>query len=203
MARMTLGLIVGNRDVFPAELAKSGRAEILGKLKAENVDVVTVTEKDTPDGVIMTWKDAEACARVFHEAGDKIDGILVTLPNFGDERAIADSIKRSGLNVPVFIHAYADKVGELSIQQRRDSFCGKLSVCNNLKQYGVPYSIGRDHVLSPDSPRFTEDLRWFKDVCRVVRGMKGARIGSIGERTTPSLAVVFMARPGTSRVPGR
>jgi L-fucose isomerase-like protein len=191
MAKTTLGLIVGNRDVFPAELAKRGREEIIGKLKQENIDVVTVSDKETPDGVIMTWKDAEACAKVFHDNSTKIDGILVTLPNFGDERAISDSIKRAGLNVPVFIHAYADKVGEFSLQQRRDSFCGKLSVCNNLKQYGIPYSLGKDHVLSPDSPRFTEDLRWFADVCRVVSGMRGARIGSIGERTTPFKTVRY------------
>ncbi len=191
MAKTTLGLIVGNRDVFPAELARRGRQEMLSLLSQMDIDVVAVTPEDTPDGVIMTWKDAEKCARLFHENSEKIDGILVTLPNFGDERAIADSIKMAGLPVPVLVHAYPDKVAELSIQQRRDSFCGKLSVCNNLKQYGIPYSIGRAHVVSPDSPVFTEELRWFLDVCRVVKGLRGSRIGSIGERTTPFKTVRY------------
>jgi L-fucose isomerase-like protein len=188
---MTLGVIVGNRDVFPAELAKAGREKILGILAQEGIDVIAVTPQQTPDGVIMTWKDAEACANLFHANSGKIDGILVTLPNFGDERAVADSIKRSGLRVPIFIHAFPDKVGEYGIKQRRDSFCGKLSVCNNLKQYGIPYTIGRSHVLDPDSPAFRTELRWFVDVCRVVSGLRGARIGSIGERTTPFKTVRY------------
>ena len=137
------------------------------------------------------WHDAEVCARVFRENSGKIDGILVTLPNFGDERAIADSIKLSGLSVPVYIHAFADKVDEFTIKHRRDVFCGKLSVGSNLTQYAIPYSIGKDHVLSPDSPQFKEELAWFAGVCRVVRGLSSARIGCLGERTVPFKTVRF------------
>ena len=191
MTRITMGLIVGNRDVFPAELAKKGREVILSRLAAAGIETVSVTPNDTPDGVIMTWQDAEKCAKLFRDNSSRIDGIIVTLPNFGDERAVADSIKLSGLSVPVYIHAWPDVVGEFSITQRRDAFCGKLSVCNNLSQYGIPYTIGRDHVLSPASPRFAEELRWFVDVCRVVKGLRNARIGSIGERTTPFKTVRY------------
>jgi L-fucose isomerase-like protein len=191
MAKTTLGLIVGNRDVFPIELARQGRAEMVAKLQEADIEVVTVSEKDTPDGVISGWQDAAACAQIFRENSGKIDGILVSLPNFGDERAIADSIKLSGLSVPVFIQAYADKIGQFSLQQRRDSFCGKLSICNNLTQYGIPYSIGKDHVLSPGAPRFREELDWFSAVCRVVRGMRFARIGSLGARTVPFKTVRY------------
>jgi len=191
MKKTTLGLVIANRDVFPIELAKQGREVVLAKLKEADIDVVAVTEKDTSHGVVSTWKDAAACASVFRENNAKIDGILVTLPNFGDERAVADSIRLSGLSVPVYIHAFPDKVDEFSLQQRRDSFCGKLSVCNNLRQYGIPYSIGRDHVLCPNSSRFQEELDWFSGVCRVVRGLKGARIGSLGARTTPFKTVRY------------
>jgi len=191
MAKITLGLIVGNRDVFPAELARSGRDEMIPLLQGQDIDIVAVTPQDTTDGVVLTWKDAEKCAELFRQNASKIDGILATLPNFGDERAVADSIKRSGLTVPVFIHAYPDTVDGMSIKNRRDAFCGKLSVCNNLKQYGIPYSIGPEHVLSPQSPRFKEELSWFVDVCRVVKGLRGARIGSIGERTTPFKTVRY------------
>jgi len=182
MEKTTFALIVGNRDVFPAELARKGREEILARLKALGIETVVVTPSDTPDGVIMTWADAQKCAEVFQRSRARIDGLFVTLPNFGDERAIADTIKLSGLSVPVFVHAYPDRVGEMSIERRRDSFCGKLSACNNLKQYGIPYSLGRDHVLDPASPRFEEEVRWFAGVCRVVRGLKKARIGCVGER---------------------
>jgi L-fucose isomerase-like protein len=191
MGKATLGLIVGNRDVFPAELARQGREEMISLLKKENIDLVALAPTDTPDGVVMTWKDAEKCAKLFRDNGSKIDGILITLPNFGDERAVADSVKLSGLSVPVFVHAWPDKVGEFSIQQRRDSFCGKLSICNNLTQYGIAYSIGKMHVVAPHSEEFRKELHWFVDVCRVVRGLKGARIGSIGERTTPFKTVRY------------
>jgi L-fucose isomerase-like protein len=191
MSKTTLGLIVGNRDVFPAELARRGREEMIARLKKEGVDVVVAAPSDTADGVVMTWKDAQKCAKLFRENNQRIDGIFVTLPNFGDERAVADTIKLSGLSVPVFIHAYADEVGGMTIERRRDSFCGKLSVCNNLKQYGIPFSIGKAHVAAPDSPRFAEELRWFLEVCRIVRGLRGARIGSIGERTVPFKTVRY------------
>ena len=96
MARTTLGLIVGNRDVFPAELARRGREEMLAVLKKQEVDVVVLTPAESPDGVVMTWKDAEKCAKLFRDNAARIDGILVTLPNFGDERAVADSIRALG-----------------------------------------------------------------------------------------------------------
>jgi L-fucose isomerase-like protein len=191
MRRTTLGLIVGNREVFPIELAKQGRQEMLAKLAESGIDVVTVTEEETSDGVVSSWQDAAACAKVFRENSARIDGILVTLPNFGDERAVADSIKLSRLSVPVYVHAYPDRVGEFSLQQRRDSFCGKLSVCNNLAQYRIPYSIGKEHVLSPASPQFREELDWFSGVCRVVCGLRVARIGSLGERTVPFKTVRY------------
>ena len=191
MRQMTLGLIVGNRDVFPAELAKQGREDMMALLKKENVDFVVLTPNDTPDGVVMTWKDAEKCSKLFRDNSEKIDGILITLPNFGDERAVADSVKLSGLSVPVFVHAWPDKIGKYAIETRRDSFCGKLSICNNLKQYGIAYTIGKAHVADPQSEEFRKELNWFVDICRVVRGLKGARIGSIGERTTPFKTVRY------------
>ncbi|HEY9595491.1 MAG TPA: fucose isomerase [Spirochaetia bacterium] len=186
-----MAVIVGNRDVFPAELARRGRAEILEVLAAQGYDVVVLGPGDTPDGVVMTWSDAQRCAALFRQNAARIDGVLVTLPNFGDERAIADTLRLSGLTVPVFVHAWADRIEDLGIESRRDSFCGKLSTCNNLKQYGIPYTIGRAHVLSPRSPQFAEELGWFADVCRVVRGLRGLRVGIIGERTTPFKTVRF------------
>jgi L-fucose isomerase-like protein len=191
MKKTTLGLIVANRDVFPAELAKQGRDEMIALLQKEGIDLVVPGPSDTTDGVVMTWKDAEKCAKLFRDNASTIDGIFVTLPNFGDERAVADSVKLSGLTVPVFVHAWPDKVGEFGIEHRRDSFCGKLSICNNFSQYGIRYSIGRQHVVSPYSDEFRKELHWFIDVCRVVRGLKGARIGSIGERTTPFKTVRY------------
>ena len=108
--------------------------------------------------------------------------MIVTLPNFGDERAIADTLRLAGLNVPVLIQATPDTPGRMPITDRRDSFCGKMSACNNLKQYGIPYSLTTLHTEAPDSETFAADLDWFAAVCRVVRGLKNLRIGAIGAR---------------------
>ena len=70
----------------------------------------------------------------------------------------------------------------MTIRDRRDSFCGKMSACNNLTQYGIPYSLTTRHTEAPDSELFRNDLNWFAAVCRVVRGLRRLRIGAIGAR---------------------
>ena len=57
-----------------------------------------------------------------------------------------------------------------------------MSACNNLKQYGIPYSLTTLHTEAPDSPEFACDLEWFAGVCRVVNGLRKLRIGAIGAR---------------------
>jgi len=119
---------------------------------------------------------------LFRSKADAIDGIIVTLPNFGDERAIADTMRLSRLTVPVLVQATPDTATKMGIAHRRDSFCGKMSACNNLKQYGIPYSLTSLHTEAPDSPEFAKDLEWFAGVCRVVKGLRNLRVGAIGAR---------------------
>ncbi len=108
--------------------------------------------------------------------------MIITLPNFGEERGLADALRLADLRVPVLIQATPDHAGKMSIAFRRDSFCGKMSICNNLKQYRIPYSLTRLHTEAPDSDEFKADLQWFASVCRVVKGFKNLRIGAIGAR---------------------
>ena len=108
----------------------------------------------------------------------------MTLPNFGDEKAIAETVRLAGLNVPVLMHAFPDTRGQMTIADRRDSFCGKMSACNNLQQFGIPYSLTTLHTESPSSETFSKDLGWFAAVCRVVNGLRKLRIGAIGARPT-------------------
>lgn len=70
----------------------------------------------------------------------------------------------------------------MTIAARRDSFCGKMSVCNNLKQYGIPYSLTQLHTVSPNSQEFGQDLLRFAAVSRVVNGFRNLRVGAIGTR---------------------
>jgi len=177
-----LGLIVGNRGFFPGHLAAEGREDMLRVLNAAGVEVVALGTQDSKFGAVETFEEAKRCADLFRQHRDTIEGVVVTLPNFGDERAIADTLRRSGLQVPVLIQATPDSAGKMTIADRRDSFCGKMSACNNLMQYGIPYSLTTLHTEAPDSAEFAKDLEWFLGVCRVVRGLRNLRIGSIGAR---------------------
>jgi len=180
--RMTMGLIVGNRGFFPDHLAKSGREEMFQVLRKAGIDVVALDPQQSKYGAVETHEEAKRCAGLFRSNADTIDGVIVTLPNFGDERAIADTLRLAKLHVPVLIQATPDTPGKMGITHRRDSFCGKMSACNNLKQYGIPYSLTTLHTETPDSPEFAKDLEWFSAVCRVVKGLRNLRIGAIGAR---------------------
>jgi len=182
--KMTMGLIVGNRGFFPDHLAKTGREEMFQTLQKAGFDVVALTPEQSKHGAVETHEEAKRCAELFRSKGDAIDGVIVTLPNFGDERAIADTLRLARLGLPVLIQATPDTPGKMTITHRRDSFCGKMSACNNLKQYGIPYSLTTLHTETPDSPEFARDLEWFAAVCRVVKGLRNLRIGSLGARPT-------------------
>src|SRR4051812_21841233 len=182
--KMTMGVIVGNRGFFPDHLAKTGREEMLRVLGAAGMDVVAPTPEETKYGAVETREESRRCADLFKKNRDRIDGIIVTLPNFGEERAIADTLRLADLRVPVLIQATPDDPKKMTIAFRRDSFCGKMSACNNLRQYGIPYSITTLHTEAPDSPEFAKDLQWFAAVCRVVNGFRNLRVGAIGARPT-------------------
>lgn len=182
MSKATLAVIVGNREFFPDQLVTEARADILALLKAEDIKPIVLDEKTTKLGGVETWQDAQKCAALFREHREEIDGILVLLPNFGDEKGVADTIKLSGLRVPILVQAYPDDLAQLTVERRRDSFCGKISVCNNLRQYGYPFSLTRMHTVHPNSESFKEDLRKFIGVCRVVKGLKNVRLGAVGAR---------------------
>jgi L-fucose isomerase-like protein len=180
--KMTMGLIVGNRGFFPDHLAKTGREEMIRALQGAGIDVVALTPEESKYGAVETREESRRCAELFKKNRERIDGVIVTLPNFGEERAIADTLRLADLHVPVLIQATPDDPKKMTIAFRRDSFCGKMSACNNLKQYGIPYSITTLHTEAPDSPEFVADLQWFAAVCRVVNGFRNLRVGAIGAR---------------------
>lgn len=182
MARHTLGVIIGNRDFFPDVLVSEARKDVLALCASLDVECIILGEEQSKLGAVETWAHAKACADLFRRHKDVIDGVLVCLPNFGDEKGVADALKLSGLTVPVLVQGYPDDLDKLNVQRRRDAFCGKISVCNNLNQYGIPFSLTERHTVHVASPEFKNELLKFLGVCRVVKGLRGARIGAIGAR---------------------
>ncbi|MBN2006486.1 MAG: L-fucose/L-arabinose isomerase family protein [Anaerolineae bacterium] len=191
MKKPVLGIIIGNRGFFPTELCEEGRETILKVFEAEGITPVLLSPEETPYGSVESLEDARKCANLFRAHRDEIDGILITLPNFGEEGPIANTLRWAELGVPVLIQATPDDANLMSIKNRRDSFCGKMSTCNNLKQCGIPYSLTTLHTVGLESESFRKDLRNFVATCRVVKGLKHARIGMIGARPAAFNTVRF------------
>lgn len=187
----TFGLIVGSRGFFNPALAADGRRALLTKLDDLGYDYVIPPEDATPNGAIETLDDARVAAKVFKENAKDIDGIVVTLPNFGDELGIVQTLDIADLDVPVLIHAFDDDLDKLDFEHRRDAFCGKLSVCNNLYQYDIPFTNTTYHTSPVDSEVFEQDLDFFAKVCRTVKGLTNARVGAIGARPAAFQTVRF------------
>jgi len=198
----TFGVIIGNRGFFPDILARDGREEILRVLEKEGYGSVCLTPQDSKFGSVETLQDANKCADLFRQHRGEIDGVLVCLPNFGDERGVANTLRAAGLDVPVLVQAFPDEPHKMLLASRRDSFCGKISVCNNLWQYGIKYSLTSQHTQAPTSPAFLADLKSFAATCRIVKGLKNLRVGVLGARPAAFNTVRFseklMERHGIS-----
>ena len=177
-----LGIILGNRDFFPDPLITEARKQLTTLFTELDVQPIWLAPGDTKLGDVQSWTDAVKCGELFraHHAG--IEGILVCLPNFGDEKALSDAIRLSELNVPILVQACPDDLDAFGLERRRDAFCGKISACNNLRQYGLKYTLTRDHTVAITSLRFREDLQNFLATCRVTRGLRRVRLGAIGAR---------------------
>ena len=182
--KQCFGVIIGTRAYFNSELARDVRKQLLKTLDDEGYDYVILPEDATPTGSssIETREDGLKCAELFRQNRDRIDGIIVSLPNFGFEIGIINAISVADLHVPVLVQACDDENDKVDLDSRRDAFCGKISVCNNLYQYGIPFTDTTLHTYSIYSDLLAKDINRFAAVCRVVNGLKHARIGQIGTR---------------------
>src|SRR6266702_1262074 len=178
----TLGVILCNRDFFPDVLVGEARRDLTKLFNELLIEPIWLSEQDTKLGAVETWADAQKCGDLLRRNRDRLDGVLVCLPNFGDEKGVADSIRLADVRVPILVLACPDDLDHFGLNRRRDAFCGKISVCNNLRQYGLKFSLTRDHTVAILNPRFREDLERFLAVCRVVRGLSRVRIGAVGAR---------------------
>lgn len=185
------GVLISNRSFFPAHLVQSTREKLLKSLKEWGHEVITLSPEDTHMGQTMTYEEAQKCAKLFRDNMDRLDGIIISLPNFGEETGIADAIKWSKCDVPILVQACDDDFDKLQLENRRDAFCGKLSVCNNLYQYGIKYSLTTRHTCPVDGEEFKAEVDWFARVCAVVKSMRTARLGQIGARVMPFRTVRY------------
>ncbi len=189
--KLSFGLIVGSRAFFNGNFALAARQDLIAQLDRLGIGHHILPVSETANGAVETSADIKKYVRLFREKRDDIDGIVVVLPNFGDEIAVVETVRQSELNVPVLIQACNDSVDKVDLQSRRDAFCGKLSVCSNFYQYGIPFTDTTHHTCDLAGEAFGKDLDNFARVCRTVKGLRNARIGCIGARTAAFQTVRF------------
>ena len=201
------GVIIGTRAYFNSELARDVRKQLLKTITEQGYEYVILPEDATPTGSssIETREDGLKVARQFREHRDEIDGIIISLPNFGFEIGIINAICDAELNVPILVQACDDENDKVDLDSRRDAFCGKISVCNNLYQYGIPFTDTTLHTYSIYSDLLAQDINRFAAICRVVNGLRHCRIGQIGTRplgfNTCRASEKLLQRTGITVVP--
>lgn len=181
--KTTFALYFGNRGFFPASHMSGAREELPRALKSWGFDSVMMPADTTRHGAVETPEEGEKYARWLRDNRGKFGGVILSLPNFGDETGAVTALKEAG--VPIFVQAYPDEPQLLGPESRRDSFCGKFSIMDVFCQYGIRFTVQKPHTVSPTSPRFRANVEFFDKVCRIVNGMRNFVLGALGARTTP------------------
>ena len=180
--KQTFALYFGNRGFFPESLIASARDEVSAAVAKAGFDYIMPPADMTRFGAVETKDEGMEYAKWLSGHKGEYDGLIMSLPNFSDENGAVAAVRDCG--VPIFIQAYPDEIGKMDFEHRRDSYCGKFSICDVFHQYKIPFTVMPPHVVHPSSDAFAENLRDFAAVCRVVNGMKRFTIGVIGARTT-------------------
>ena len=189
MRPVTFALYFGNRGFFPESLISGARREMKRVLAKLGYKVLLMDEKATPYGAVESAREGRKYAKWLAGKRGKYDGVILCLPNFGDETGAIAALEEAG--VPIMIHAYPDEPDKLSMATRRDAFCGKFSVMDVFCQYGLPFTVFKPHTVSPATDTFAQQVEQFAGVCRVVNGMKSMTVGAVGARTTAFKTVRF------------
>jgi L-fucose isomerase-like protein len=181
--KSTFALFFGNRGFFPASLIAEARVTLPRVLKEMGHEVLMLDEEATRYGAVETTREGEVYANFLYQNRGQYDGIILSLPNFGDETGAVAALKDAG--VPILIQAYPDDLDKMAPSLRRDAFCGKLSIADVFRQHDVKFTALKPHVVRPESDAFKANIDYFDRVCRVVKGLNGMIVGAIGARTTP------------------
>jgi L-fucose isomerase-like protein len=183
MEKTAFALFFGNRGFFPAALIADARSEMKQALNTLGHEVLMLEEDATRYGAVETPREGEIYANFLRANRGKFGGVIVSLPNFGDETGAVAALQEAG--VPIWIQAYPDEFEKMSPALRRDAFCGKISIMDVFRQYGVKFTALMPHTVKPGSDQFRANVDEFDRICQVVNGIKGMVVGAIGARTTP------------------
>lgn len=186
---MKFALYFGNRGFFPGQLIASARIEVCEALKSAGHDFILMGENETKYGAVETIEEGKKYAEFLKKNEGNYDGVIVSLPNFGDENGASRALQ--DVKVPILIQAYPDEEGKMDFNHRRDSLCGKIAMCNVLRQCNIKYTLLEPFTVDPKTDEFQKNIRDFSIICNVVNGMKRFNIGTLGARTSAFKTVRF------------
>ena len=186
---MKIALLVSNRGFFPSSVIESAYDDMQNALKKVNIDCLTIDKQSVKYGAVETTQDGFVFASFLREHRGEFDGLVICLPNFGDENGIKAAIAE--VDVPILLQAYPDEIGKMDFEHRRDAFCGKFALTSVLTQMGTKYTAYTPFTVHPSSREFSEQLEKFAGVCRIVKRMKRMRLGAVGARTTAFKSVRY------------
>jgi L-fucose isomerase-like protein len=189
MRPTTFALYFGNRGFFPESLVAAARADLQKAVADAGCASLLMDAGATRFGAVETAEEGRAFAAFLAGRRGDYDGVVLCLPNFGDETGAVAALQDCG--VPILVQAYPDELDKMGFDRRRDAFCGKFSVMDVFCQYGIPFTTFQPHTVHPGAAAFGRHLRWFEAVCRVVRGMRRLTVGAIGARTTAFKTIRF------------
>lgn len=182
MRKTTFALYFGNRGFFPGELIAEARESMIKCCEQNGYGYIIMDESLTRYGAVETIEEGRIYADFLRQHKGEYDGIILSLPNFGDENGA--SVAFRDIDVPLLVQAFPDEMDKMDFAHRRDAMCGKLAMCNLLRQMKIKYTLTKDFCVHPLSDEFAADLKNFAGICRVVRGMAKFNVGAIGARTT-------------------
>jgi len=180
--KTTFALFFGNRGFFPASLQAAARKEMVERLKQLGHKTLVLGAKHTRYGAVETPAEGQIYADFLRKNQGRFGGVILALPNFGDETGAIAALKDCG--VPILIQAYPDELDKMAPEVRRDAFCGKFSIMDVFYQSQLKFTALKPHTVHPSSDRFAANVDYFDRMCRVVNGMKGMVVGAVGARTT-------------------
>ncbi len=189
MEKTVFALYFGNRGFFPESLIASARRELVAAVEKLGFGALVLDEGSTRYGAVESAAEGRRYAAFLADQKGRFDGVILCLPNFGDETGAVAALRDAG--VPILVQAYPDEIGKMDFSRRRDAFCGKFSIMDVFHQYGVAFTAFPPHVAHPASTLFEEQLTTFAAVCRVVKTMRRCTVGAIGARTTAFKTVRF------------
>jgi L-fucose isomerase-like protein len=189
MKKQTFALYFGNRGFFPESLIAGAREEMVKAVTEAGYNYIIMDADSTRYGAVETREEGRTYAKWLKSNEGKYDGVILCLPNFGDENGAIAALEEA--RAPILIQAYPDEIGKMDFEHRRDSYCGKFSIEDVFHQYGVSFTVLEPHVVHPLTEAFAQNLRDFAAICRVVNGMRKFSIGCIGARTSKFKTVRF------------